>query len=96
MERAEEDMSAQAEQPQALPASVPATSEGYQLRIPERLKHLGWIADEDVEFIEFRADAHALQMTQAQFDLAMQSYFKAVQRIASLVAGNGLPARSVQ
>lgn len=53
----------------------PKSAEEYQITVPDAFKDV-WKPEEDQAFQDFRKDALAAGMTQKQFDLVMDRYFK--------------------
>ncbi|HIC7209402.1 hypothetical protein [Burkholderia stabilis] len=62
----------------------PATAGEYQVSVPDQLKDAVGDLNGDKLFTEFRADMHALGLSQKQFDGVMAKYFSVV---PGLVAG---------
>lgn len=52
----------------------PKAAEDYQVTVPDAMKE-HWNPDEDQLYQDFRKEAHAKGMTQAQFDFVMERYF---------------------
>ncbi|QND94366.1 hypothetical protein SY91_01765 [Burkholderia cenocepacia] len=62
----------------------PATAAEYQVSVPDQFKDAVGDLNNDKLFTEFRADMHALGLSQKQFDGVMAKYFSVV---PGLVAG---------
>ncbi|MBJ9917659.1 hypothetical protein I5784_23105 [Burkholderia cenocepacia] len=63
----------------------PATAGEYQVSVPDQFKDAVGDLNNDKLFTEFRADMHALGLSQKQFDGVMAKYFSVV---PGLVAGS--------
>lgn len=65
----------------------PKTAEEYTVTIPEEMKDKG-IEMDDAQLGEFRKEAHALGMTQKQFDLVMGRYMKVAPELMAAALSN--------